>query len=81
MPQVTEDELSNAMDNFENFMYTNFDTQYILYSYNENLAGDFEVEIPSEEEMMEMLEMSYEDVMEYLDDYYDIEALLYEDTN
>lgn len=77
--QVSEDELSNAMDNFENFMYTNFDTQYILYSYNENLAGDFEIELPSEEQMMEMLEWDYEQVMEYLDDNYDIEALLYED--
>ena len=80
MPQVSEDELSNAMDNFENFMYTNFDTQYILYGYSDNLAGDFEIEIPSEEQMLEMLDWDYEDVMEFLDDNYDIEALLYEDT-
>jgi hypothetical protein len=80
MPQVSEDELSNAMDNFENFMYTNFDTQYILYSYNENLAGDFEIELPSEEDMLAMLDWDYEQVMEYLDDNYDIEALLYEDS-
>jgi len=78
MPEMSLDELSNAMDNFENFMYTNFDTQYILYEYQSNLAGDFEITIPSEETMMQMLEWDYEQVMEYLEDEFDIEALLYE---
>jgi hypothetical protein len=77
--QVSIDELENYLDNFENFMYSNFDTQYITYGYEFNLAGDFLLELPSLEQMEQMLDWDYEEVMEYLDDNFDIEALLYDE--
>jgi hypothetical protein len=74
MREVTLDELEHALDTFENFIYSHVDNvESISYGYEFNLSGDMAVHLPTDEEYQAMQGMEFEDLLEYLDDNFDVE--------
>jgi hypothetical protein len=74
MREVSLDELENAIDTFENFIYSHVDNvESITYGYEFNLGGDLAIHLPTDSDYERMSEMDFEDLLDYLEQYFDVE--------